>query len=47
LKIKKSAKLFSPGNLRATNESAEYKKLIEFYMSNRYKIKPFIPVFPY
>ena len=28
--------MFAPGNLRAVNESLPYKKLIDYYTSNKY-----------
>ena len=31
-KIEKKSKLFSPGNLRAVNENAKYKKLVDIWM---------------
>lgn len=35
----KSGKMFSPGNLRATQDNPEYKKLIDHYLTEQYTLR--------
>jgi sedoheptulose-bisphosphatase len=37
--IKEDAKIFSPANLRATQDVPGYKKLVDYYMENRYTLR--------
>jgi sedoheptulose-bisphosphatase len=39
IQIKPDAKIFSPANLRAAQEVPGYKKLVDFYMENRYTLR--------
>lgn len=39
LKIEPKTKLFAPANLRAVNEHAPYKKLVDYWISNKYTLR--------
>jgi fructose-1,6-bisphosphatase len=39
IKIKPDCKIFSPANLRAAQEVPGYKKLVDYYMENRYTLR--------
>jgi sedoheptulose-bisphosphatase len=39
IKIKPDCRIFSPANLRAAQELPGYKKLVDYYMENRYTLR--------
>merc|ERR1719413_22565 len=39
IKIKEDCKIFSPANLRAAQDVPGYKKLVDYYMENRYTLR--------
>jgi sedoheptulose-bisphosphatase len=39
IQIKADSKIFSPANLRAAKDIAGYKKLVDYYMDNRYTLR--------
>ena len=39
IKIEQKTKLFAPANLRAVNEHAPYKKLVDYWISNKYTLR--------
>jgi sedoheptulose-bisphosphatase len=39
IKIKPDCKIFSPANLRATQDLAGYRELVDYYMINRYTLR--------
>jgi sedoheptulose-bisphosphatase len=39
LRIEENGKAFAPGNLRATNDNAKYKKMVEHWTAERYTLR--------
>lgn len=39
IQISPDCKIFSPANLRAAQESSEYRALVDYYMTNRYTLR--------
>lgn len=39
IKIQPTSKIFSPANLRATQDLPEYSELVNYYMTNRYTLR--------
>ena len=39
IKIEGNTKFFAPGNLRAVNENAEYKELVDYWISKNFTLR--------
>lgn len=39
IKIEENTKFFAPGNLRAVNENAEYKELVDYWISKNFTLR--------
>lgn len=39
IKIEGNTKFFAPGNLRAVNENAEYKQLLDYWISKNFTLR--------